>query len=830
MTIDIQQQIDLNCVDIKKDSEGADPNEIYESRDDVITGKCKDSPNLSIVKDAITNSYEKLFPIINNGNKNSKINVNIKNFFIDAGWSKNIMDRYLDFDSTLKSINICQTPATYSDPGPKPFADRSVDIDYTFNLGTIGLNAVVTYKSSGLLTLNKSTSKINIIIVPGSKPNKFNKIDCYLNYKRDIVAFNSGSNKLSKLFKGNNEKKNYINFNKNKNNDNYKKNRNAYVICKELGDTMQAYCLKYILDNNQTEGNNDYKKYKASNCALLTNDAVLAARSLTFGIPFIVLNAKAGLVKYYCPGKIESVNASFFETYISNALQYNNDQLNLLNEWRTKYLNQKIIKIKGSDDTYCFNEKLNSLFDEFVTCINNCNEILNILNSNFKKIDFSYDKNLQKFKIFTSLLTVQKMIFKVNSKFIINNKFKEFLNKSLLNILKSDNKIKIFNNISKERTSFFTLIKETILDYIYGISNETLPLPSENTFSIVNLNDFIIDLINDNNLALDFYNKLDELKISEGITLSEFIIKYCKEKKKTSGGKKIKSLKKYKKYNKKSKKHKKSKQNKKKYKFIKKSKKKSKKKYKKKGGAGTKRNRNNQYDTSDYPQKRNRNDQYNTSYEYNIDVDMSDSPEEGSSQSLPVPISQQSQPQYQQAFTSFLDRSPLIIPDDLNIPDQQEPQQQSQQPQQQPQQPQQQLQEESEQEESEQEEYPEEFDEYDESTHYYQDTEFTHFMDDEDVLSIYSIIYPFIYINPYIYYYLIKYEDQFKKFVEKILKDEDLKFIYDLIIQNNINDSVIEITDDTNDNILTNKYNNHENIDQLLTYEFQLKIYELLNK
>ena len=439
---------------------------------------------------------------------------------------------YLDSTTIYK----CQTPATYSDPGPRPFATKSIYINDTFNLKDIALNAIVTYKSKkDTFNLNKSTSKINIIIDSIIK-NGFNKIDCDLNYKHDIVSFNPGSSKLTKLFKGNNEKSKYINNNLDKKDtDNYKKIRNAYVICKEIGDTMQAVCLKYILDN--TKNNDDYKDILNNNCALLTNDAVLAARSLTFGIPFVVLNAGSGLVKYYFPGNIESVNTSFFETYISNALQNNDEQLNLLNEWRTKYLNQKIIKIKGSDDTYWFNKNFNTLVDEFVTCINNCNEILNILNSNFKKIDFSDDENLKKLKIFTSLLSVQKMIFKVNSKFIINNKFKEFLNKSLLNILNSDNKIKIYNDIPKERTSFFTSIKKTILDYIYGTSENTLPSVPQNTISIVNLNDFIIDLIHDNPL-LEFYNKLNELKISEGITLSEFIIKYCKEKEKTSGGKK----------------------------------------------------------------------------------------------------------------------------------------------------------------------------------------------------------------------------------------------------------------------------------------------------
>ncbi len=812
VSINITDQNNLNCVDIKKDAISANLKQIYNARDDLVLGnKCSDSPNLDIIKKAITNSYEKLFPIINNGNKNSKININIQYFFFDAGWSDKVIDRYLCLDST--TIYKCQTPATYSDPGPRPFATNSININHTFNLKDIALNAKVTYESSGIFTLNKSTSKIKIIIDPINK-NPFNKIDCFLNYKHDIVSFNPGSNRLSKLFKGNNQKSKYINENLSKyNTDIYIKNRNAYVICKEIGDTMQALCLKYILNN--TKNNDDYKDLSDNNCALLTNDAVLAARSLTFAIPFIVLNAAAGLVKYYFPGNIESVNASFFETYISNALQSNDDQLNLLDEWRTKYLNRKIIKIKGSDDKYWFNQKLNTLFDKFFTCINNCNKILKILNSNFKKIDFSDDENLKKLKIFTSLLSVQKMIFKVNSKFIINNKFKEFLNKSLLNILNSDNKIKIYNDIPKQPIGLFSQIKKKILDYIY----KPPPPITQYTSEIIALDDFITNLLQDYPI-LEFYNNLkeNEFKVNNDLTLSQFIIRYCKEEDKVSGGKKFKSQKKkYKKYNKKSKKYKKSKQNKKKYKFIKKSKKKYKKynKKSKKIRAGAKRNFS-EYKRDQPPQESPDDPVWaKTNFsEYEHDQSPQESPDDPAWAKTNFSEYKRDQPPQESPddpagakrkyiktdnhspiseSQNIVDTSPPIIEYyDDDDPSYYEPT----------------------------------IGDQDESIYYYQNTEFTHFIDDEDVLTIYSIIYPFIYINPYIYYYLIKYEDNLINFIDKIYNDHDLKFIYDLIIQNKIDDSIIEITDD----ILTNKYKNDENIDQLLTYKFQLKIYEILNK
>ena len=94
MTTNIQDHINLNCVDIVKDAINANKNQIKLSRNDlVIKGNCSDSPNLIKVKEAITNSYEKLFPILNNGSRNTKVNVNISNFFIDAGWSSKIIER-----------------------------------------------------------------------------------------------------------------------------------------------------------------------------------------------------------------------------------------------------------------------------------------------------------------------------------------------------------------------------------------------------------------------------------------------------------------------------------------------------------------------------------------------------------------------------------------------------------------------------------------------------------------------------------------------------------------------------------------------------------------
>ena len=98
----------------------------------------------------------------------------------------------------------------------------------------------------------------------------------------------------------------------------------------------------------------------------------------------------------------------------------------------------------------------------------------------------------------------------------------------------------------------------------------------------------------------------------------------------------------------------------------------------------------------------------------------------------------------------------------------------------------------------------------------------------EDVLSIYSILFPFIYINPYIYYYLLQNEKDFNFYIQKINKKEDLIFIYDLIINNEkFNESLICICEN---NLLHDQYGDSEDIDELLTEQFKKKIDDILKK
>lgn len=737
-TIDLNDQINLNCLDIVKDSEGANIYQINEAKNDLVLGSCDNSPNLTIVKNSIINSYEKLFPIINNGNKSTKINVNLKNFFIDAGWGKKIINRYLSFESTDDEFYYCQTPATYSDPGKRPRATKTIEINHTFDLKQLGLNAKVTYKSDELNS--KTNSFIEIIIEPVNG-DPYDKINCKLNSKQIIVESLSNTKPNKHLFQGNRKKKEYINQNYKNYTTQYRKNRNAFVICKEIGDTMQAMCLQYILQNNKNPNSQDEATYL--NSALLTNDSVLAARSMTLGIPYILLSAATGLVKYYMPGDKKFVNASFFETYISNALLNNKQQLDLLEEWK---MDNGIIKIAASIDSYYFNQDLRNLVNRFKECIENCNNLLNLINSNFEKIDFSDDNTLKNFKILTSLLTVKKMVFKVKEKFIINNKFKEFLNNSFLKIL--DLNIKV--NVEKQSENSirpYKYVLNLIKSFIYKSSSQ------QNTTSTIieqTINDFINNIIEKDDTLKKFYENIKqkiELKINNSETLDIFIIKYCKQK--SNGGKKSVTKKKYQ------------------QKYIIK---KSKKKLKKKKSGGTKRKRSTSRtgttSTSGTVTKRKRSTsgtgkRSTSGYE----TDSSGSMDLQKSNEFSSPL-QNSKAEYESEKISSL----------INAKSE------------------------------------------DKYSYSYQ----------EDVLSIYSILFPFIYINPYIYYYLLQNEKDFNFYIQKINKKEDLIFIYDLIINNEkFNESLICICEN---NLLHDQYGDSEDIDELLTEQFKKKIDDILKK
>ena len=414
----IEEHLSLNYVDIKKDAGTGIINKINTAGKAIFTaGPPTNSHNLATIKKVIETNYAKLFTIMSSGNsKDIKITYNINNFFIDAGWSKHDIEKYIDTDS----IKICTTPAMYSDPGSRDKGDVFIPInnkDLPFDLRQYGINAKVSYTSANQTT-NPDTISIKIV-EPDPKKYKYDDIDCDLNFKHVITKFNNNiHNTTLQYFKGNTVKNNYIS-----KNDAAFKDINRFVLCKELGDTMQAICLKYIIDKDTT------KTYTKENSALLTNDHVLAARCLTLPIPYILLSN--GKIIYRSPGDPILVNTNFFLTFINNALEINKEQQKILED---KYKLGSSIPVKNSG-TRNVTEDIRNKFDEIIGNIKNTNKILVKLSLNYKNIYFKnndnlddnliiLDDNLRKFKIFIEALTVQP----------ITSKSKQLFDRNLKNI------------------------------------------------------------------------------------------------------------------------------------------------------------------------------------------------------------------------------------------------------------------------------------------------------------------------------------------------------------------------------------------------------------
>jgi len=397
----IEEHLSLNYVDIKKDAGPGVIDKINDAGKAIFTaGPPSDPLNLATIKKVIETNYAKLFTIMSSGNsKDIKITYNINNFFIDAGWSKHDIQKYIDTDS----IKICTTPAMYSDPGSRDKGDVFIPINKSFNLEPYGIAAIVTFGSTDQ-PVNPDT--IRITIESTKNPSPYVPIECDLNFKHEIIPH---KNNQLEYFKGNTVKNNYIS-----KNTALIPDINKFVLCKELGDTMQAICLKDIIDKDTTK---TYKTYTKENSALLTNDHVLAARCLTLQIPYILLSNKK--IMYRSPGDAILVNTNFFLTFINNALEINKEQQKFLEEKITiGYINVK------TGGTRKVTKNIKDKFEEIIGYIEKTNEILEKLSLNYKRIDFKNDDNLSKFKIFIRALTVQS----------IDSKAKQLFDRNLKNI------------------------------------------------------------------------------------------------------------------------------------------------------------------------------------------------------------------------------------------------------------------------------------------------------------------------------------------------------------------------------------------------------------
>ena len=142
---------------------------------------------------------------------------------------------------------------------------------------------------------------------------------------------------------------------------------NLYVICKELGDTLQAFFLKetlnaephapflFIDDNQQGGGGRGggrgknrgvqrggaevLPNFSVENCAFFTIDFPLAARCKLFQIPFIFIKNESKTHYYYRPGGPTYYQKNDILRILGESITMNNGEIEDINENITKFLN-----------------------------------------------------------------------------------------------------------------------------------------------------------------------------------------------------------------------------------------------------------------------------------------------------------------------------------------------------------------------------------------------------------------------------------------------------------------------------------------------------------
>ena len=606
-TEDNEKHRNLTCVDIVKDAVGANPYEINIAKNQVVIPDCKDTLSLTLIKEAITDKYAKLNTTIENfGNKQVKITSNVDFFFVDAAWG---LDRIQKNINNNKDFKICATPATFTDPATRPSAEIYININDSFNLENYGLDGLLTYNSN----FGTNDNLINVKLKP-IKHDIYHEINCDVDIKGSLLNIYEPTNNIIKtqplyksIFHGNPKKKQFINKNINNNSIVLQKLRNLFIVCKEIGDLMQAVCLEYLIKQK-----NNIHNISNLNTALLTNDAVLAARSLLCKIPYIVSHT-SGLIKYYIPGESSEINKYYIKNYYENFVNNNESVSNNLYLFNDSHIHELSIK---NDNTKF---KSTIFLEKFVSKIKNIITITNIIFSQEfiqyinEKIDIKEENNLKIFKIFFSSLSIPNIVYKLSdvpnktqtNKSLINSNYKKIFSKIFSKNL--DDSIILSDKVSKIPLSnfinnYFNENSRNIIENLRAKNLEKSIISNESTFdgySNFNISLFfnnvilkgnIVSILNNDNID-DILE--DDKKISGNLNLYEFLKAYSKKQFRGGLSKKINNYKKSKKPNKskklkKSKKYKKTKYskkyNKKKLKYNKKTK-----KFLSKGGVGVKR-------------------------------------------------------------------------------------------------------------------------------------------------------------------------------------------------------------------------------------------------
>ena len=302
----------LNCGDMKKDGPSQDGpwNTVFKKSisnivdEDCITGdgsfaKLKAEVSKQLLENVKKYAYTNLPPIPEDNSLDDsieKINKDqqkilpseVTNIFIDASMKPK---KYVKADS----YKIIETPASNIDPGGREdtthFAPSS---SININLHKYG------FKKDSVFEYNQDKNKkfgdtlYNYISIFLDSENYFQGlIDRNGNIYNDESEIYIDGEKIDinmDYFKGNEVKNSYI-----KHNYTTKENKdiiNLLIFFKELGDTMQAIIIEYLLKYV-------FSTYTSANTCLLTIDTILATRSKMLNVPYLLKSNS--ILTYFTP-------------------------------------------------------------------------------------------------------------------------------------------------------------------------------------------------------------------------------------------------------------------------------------------------------------------------------------------------------------------------------------------------------------------------------------------------------------------------------------------------------------------------------------------------
>lgn len=279
-------------------------------------------------------------------------------------------------------INII-TAGSYIDPCPRNNLGILDNLNTTITeseFKLLGFNNVVqlnTFQQADnnclISILLKNGTYINTII-----NNKFKPIAGDINY-----------------FKGNSIKNNW--FNNNTISDTNINIGVSYILCKELGDTMQAYYFKRL---------NDKEIYK-NKTSLFTCDKLLTLRCRLFRIPVILTSSSKDeyICKFY-PGT-NSMTDSMKAVYYNQLINHNNTVVeniqNVIIDTEFK-INTLLIKV---------NNNIKNFLNNIIANINQIMDIIKIINTS--------DMNYEEYRILLESLSAIHLFRKIDDKYVLHD-------------------------------------------------------------------------------------------------------------------------------------------------------------------------------------------------------------------------------------------------------------------------------------------------------------------------------------------------------------------------------------------------------------------------